>query len=71
MKKVTLRLDPSDYEYIRRMAESKYDYGGLNLIIRQILRAFVANAKALEQKHQAKISPTQSPTQPIEAAENN
>jgi hypothetical protein len=33
------------------MAESKFDYGGLNLIIRQVLHAFVINTKALEQKH--------------------
>jgi hypothetical protein len=51
MKKVTLRVDPDDYEYLRKMAESKFDYGGLNLIIRQVLHAFVINTKALEQKH--------------------
>lgn len=51
MKKVTLRVDPDDYEYLRRMAESKFDYGGLNLIIRQIISAFVKNAKILEEKH--------------------
>lgn len=51
MKKVTLRVDPDDYEYLRKMAESKFDYGGLNLIIREVLHAFVKNAKLLEQKH--------------------
>lgn len=59
MIKVTLRLDPTDYEYIRRMAESKFDYGGINLIIRQVLHAFVKNAKALEVKHQQKAAETQ------------
>lgn len=55
MIKVTLRVGKSDYEYLRQMAESKFDYGGLNLIIRQILHAFVVQSKALEEKHKQKL----------------
>lgn len=51
MIKVTLRLNRDDYEYIRAMAASKFDYGGLNLIIREVIHAFVVKTKALEQQH--------------------
>lgn len=51
--KATLRLYKSDYEYIRQMAESKFDYGGLNLIVREVVHAFVENTKKLVAEKQA------------------
>lgn len=51
--KVTLRLNEPDYEYLRHMAESKFDYGGLNLIIREVLHTFVENTKKIVAQKQA------------------
>lgn len=56
--KVTLRLNEPDYEYLRRMAESKFDYGGLNLIIREVLHSFVENTKKLVAQKQAEQTQT-------------
>lgn len=58
--KVTLRLNEPDYEYLRRMAESKFDYGGLNLIIREVLHTFVENTKKLVAQKQAENSASSS-----------
>lgn len=66
--KVTLRLNESDYEYLRRMAESKFDYGGLNLIIREVLHSFVENTKKLvAQKQAEKMSKNQNLDSPLAA----
>lgn len=63
MKKVTLRLDEEDYEYLRAMAASKFDYGGLNLIIREIIHAFVSKTKALELKYQQQTTINPNPAE--------
>lgn len=67
--KVTLRLKRSNYEYLRAMAESKFDYGGLNLIIREVLNAFVENAKLLEEKHRNRQKAIAETSTSVEAAE--